>query len=164
MLPLWANFPKDKNTFKTEDSFMIGTYGNTSEIRREERLPSRQWPARLSGHGSRSQSSDGLLSGREHGLVRYPDIRSTQRFDIRRDQRRHGIGNGVRWEEREKSVTTRVTLDSCVSTRRCDHSSTITKTTCIDVGHSRSDHAGGHSRSKCKIDTTCGIIYCSCSE
>ncbi|CAF4153328.1 unnamed protein product, partial [Rotaria magnacalcarata] len=24
MLPLWANFPKDKNTFKTEDSFMIG--------------------------------------------------------------------------------------------------------------------------------------------
>ena len=26
MLPLWANFPKDKNTFKTEDSFMVGTY------------------------------------------------------------------------------------------------------------------------------------------
>ncbi|CAF3417293.1 unnamed protein product [Rotaria socialis] len=24
MLPLWANFPKDKNTFKAEDSFMIG--------------------------------------------------------------------------------------------------------------------------------------------
>ncbi|CAF2524065.1 unnamed protein product [Rotaria sp. Silwood2] len=24
MLPLWANFPKDKNTFKTEDSFMVG--------------------------------------------------------------------------------------------------------------------------------------------
>ncbi|CAF4684394.1 unnamed protein product [Rotaria sp. Silwood1] len=24
MLPLWANFPHDKNTFKTEDSFMIG--------------------------------------------------------------------------------------------------------------------------------------------
>jgi alpha-glucosidase (family GH31 glycosyl hydrolase) len=26
MLPLWVNFPKDKNTFKTEDSFMIGMY------------------------------------------------------------------------------------------------------------------------------------------
>ena len=24
MLPLWANFPQDKNVFKTEDSFMIG--------------------------------------------------------------------------------------------------------------------------------------------
>ena len=26
MLPLWANFPKDKNTFQTEDSFMVGMY------------------------------------------------------------------------------------------------------------------------------------------
>jgi alpha-glucosidase (family GH31 glycosyl hydrolase) len=26
MLPLWVNFPKDKNTFKTEDSFMVGMY------------------------------------------------------------------------------------------------------------------------------------------
>jgi alpha-glucosidase (family GH31 glycosyl hydrolase) len=26
MLPLWANFPKDKKTFKTEDSFMVGMY------------------------------------------------------------------------------------------------------------------------------------------
>jgi alpha 1,3-glucosidase len=26
MLPLWANFPKDKNTFKIEDSFMVGMY------------------------------------------------------------------------------------------------------------------------------------------
>jgi alpha 1,3-glucosidase len=24
MLPLWANFPKDVNTFKTEDLFMVG--------------------------------------------------------------------------------------------------------------------------------------------
>ncbi len=26
MLPLWANFPRDVNTFKTEDSFMVGMY------------------------------------------------------------------------------------------------------------------------------------------
>ena len=25
MLPLWANFPEDKNTFKTEDAYMAGT-------------------------------------------------------------------------------------------------------------------------------------------
>ena len=24
MLPIWANFPKDVNTFKTEDLFMVG--------------------------------------------------------------------------------------------------------------------------------------------
>jgi alpha 1,3-glucosidase len=24
MLPLWANFPRDVNTFKTEDAFMVG--------------------------------------------------------------------------------------------------------------------------------------------
>lgn len=26
MLPLWVNFPKDKQTFKIEDSFMVGMY------------------------------------------------------------------------------------------------------------------------------------------
>ena len=39
MLPLWVNFPKDKNTFKTEDSFMVGMY----IVNDERNLIERDW-------------------------------------------------------------------------------------------------------------------------
>ncbi len=40
MLPLWANFPKDKKTFKIEDSFMVGMYhGSRNELRNASSFP-----------------------------------------------------------------------------------------------------------------------------
>ena len=81
MLPLWAIFPKDKKTFKTEDSFMVGMYRTTgTENAIGSRFCSRQWTSCVSHHGGGCQSSFDLFPGRKYRKNDEAVIRHTLPF------------------------------------------------------------------------------------